>query len=193
MDWSSIRLVTTTIRAARRLLRAYRLLCPLLDERLHLRDRAIHTVKSKPAFNMHWAMFEPMLPKPMNATFMMVPRSNGSCDFLLRNARHQDTSRCRHCSRVRFWPFADIGTCTACLLLTQSGHCKIGGNQLREKSVVEEPLPPYLIGVMRDAAGPPQCLNCQKLMRLSHVVPRWQTIPRYKASSALIAAKYSRK
>ena len=48
-----------------------------------------HTVKSKPAFNMHWAMFEPMLPKPMNATFMMVPRRNGSCDFLLRNAKHQ--------------------------------------------------------------------------------------------------------
>ena len=110
---------------------------------------------------------------------------------------------------VRYWHLADIGlrgvnvscggkagiirTWRSCLLLTQSGHCKIGGNQLREKSVVEEPLPPYLIGVMRDAAEPPQCLNCQKLMRLSHVVPRWQTIPRYKASSALIAAKYSRK
>ena len=81
------------VRAARRLLRAYRLFCPLLDERLHLRNLRSHTVKSKPAFNMHWAMFEPMLPKPMNATFMMVPRRNGSCDILLRDARHQDTAK----------------------------------------------------------------------------------------------------
>jgi hypothetical protein len=50
------------------------------------------TVKSKPAFNMHWAMFEPMLPKPMNATFMMVPVATDHAT-LLRNARQQDTAK----------------------------------------------------------------------------------------------------
>src|SRR5262245_6164749 len=38
------------VRAARRLLRAYRLLCPLRDERLHLRNRAIPHGQVKASF-----------------------------------------------------------------------------------------------------------------------------------------------
>ena len=40
-----------------------------------------HTAKSKPAFNMYWAMLRAMLPDQMNATFMMVPVATDHATF----------------------------------------------------------------------------------------------------------------
>ena len=71
------------------------------------------TVKSKPALNMHWAMLEPILPKPMIATFMVVPRHNGSCDILLCDTRHQGLCGAHYSSRVDFAPLADMSLCAA--------------------------------------------------------------------------------
>ena len=124
MDWSSIRLVTTTSTPLVASFALTACFAPCSTSGCIFEAVRFHTVKSKPAFNMHWAMFEPMLPKPMNATFMMSPVATDHVTFYcaMRGTKTQQKPRssnrafacgARHCSRVRFWHKADILSCTA--------------------------------------------------------------------------------